>query len=186
MSEQELYQENYIVEQTFHEILPEGVYPGKIKSIMGVEGLYGPQFKVTFEVQEPGKIMPGELMGWCSRKFSGRSKLYSWTRAAFGGQPIPGEYNFSANDVIGKRISIFVEQAPPNDEGIVYNRIGKVMPFQPETEAPHGPPVAAVSPVAAVAPVAAPVAPVAAPGAPVAPVEQPPQSTLSNMPTAEF
>ena len=127
MSEQQV---DYQVEQTFYETMPEGLYPGKVQKIDGVEGLYGPQFKFVFEVYEEGKILPQEITAWCSRKFSTKSKLFAWTKAALGGNPIPEDYNFSALDIIGKDLTIFVEQTEPNEDGTVYNRIGKVMALQ--------------------------------------------------------
>lgn len=113
--------------QTFYEPIPTGKYPAKINQIEVADGQFGPQLKFTFELP-PGE--DGEtrtLIGWCSQKFSNKSKLYAWTKAAFGGEPIDRSYTFSSEDLIGRKVNLTVVEKE-NEDG-VYNKIEDVTPF---------------------------------------------------------
>ena len=137
-----------LIEQKTIELLPAGEYPATVMSAESEEGLYGPQVKFTFAVQEPEQYAGKELTGWCSQKFNCKSKLYRWTRAMFGAD-IPKGWNLETDDLIGKRVSLtLVIEAGKEDSE--YNKVHDLRAYRgngntpaprtPRGEAPHFPP----------------------------------------------
>jgi hypothetical protein len=111
------------IKQTRTEILPGGEYPAEIATIEAADGQFGPQLKITFDLLDrPGR----SLMGWCSQKFSPKSKLYLWTKAAFGGHDIPPAWTFDSDRLIGKKVILSVVRRR-DDDGDEYNRIDNVL-----------------------------------------------------------
>ena len=126
------------IEQVYYEAIPTGKYPAKIKEIEEADGQFGPQLKFTFELQPDENGEHRTLLGWASKKFSNKSKLYAWTRAAMGGNTIDRSYTFKSGDLLGKYVHIVVVEEE-SDNGTI-NKIDKLLPYrppvhqQPETE----------------------------------------------------
>jgi hypothetical protein len=125
-----------IIEQTFFEPVPTGKYPAKITEIEETEGMYGLQLKFTFELSPEVVGEPRSLIGWTSKKFSNKSKLFRWTKAALG--PIDRSYQFDSDDLIGRKVNITVVEVE-GDDG-VYNKIEDVSPFNNGPQKPISPP----------------------------------------------
>ena len=123
------------IEQTSHELLPLGSYVAEISDIHEVTGQYGPQLKFIFCIAE-GDFAGQELWGWASSKFSPKSKLYSWTQAAFN-TPIPRTYTFDSDDVIGRRVKLTVI-VHTGEDGTEYNRISTVSVYHGQPKSDNG------------------------------------------------
>lgn len=119
------------IEQKSYELLPVGDYKAVITNVQNDEGMFGPQLRVDFLV-EGGDYEGSQLVGWCSATFSPRSKLYSWTKAAFGGTEIPPTYAFNSDDVIGRRVVLTVI-IRTKDDGTEFNRIEAVKKCRSDT-----------------------------------------------------
>ena len=76
-------------------------------------------------------------MGWASATFSNKSKLYRWTRAGFGGQPIPREYSFTPGDLVGRKVRLTV-LVKVRDDGEEYNKVEEVLPLREQNLFPQG------------------------------------------------
>ena len=127
------------IEQTFFDPVPTGKYPARIVEIEESTGQFGPQLKFRFELPPEEDGEPRTLLGWTSQKFSTKSKLYSWTKAALGGLPIDRSYSWNSDDLIGKKVLITVMEKE-GDEG-VYNKIDALSPYDQEAERPTPPPL---------------------------------------------
>jgi len=134
------------IEQEVYETLPVGEYVATISDIEPTDGLYGQQLKFTFTITEPEERAGRDLLGWCNAKFSRQSKLFKWTKAAFGGGPIDTRYNFDSSHIVGNRVRLVVV-IKTNDNG-EYNKVEEVLPVQAQP--------AAVAQQAAAAPAATP------------------------------
>ena len=118
----------YKVKQTHYEPIPVGEYVARIGEItLDTEGKFGPQFKINFELLTPG-LVDRSLMGWCSQTFSPKSKLYAWSRAAFGGKPIPPDWDFDSDAILGRTVRLVVITQAKADTGEEYNKISDVKP----------------------------------------------------------
>lgn len=116
------------IEQTSYELLPVGDYAAVITDIQSEAGLYGPQLRFTFTIE--GDAHNGnQLKGWCSAKFSPKSKLYEWSRAAFGGAEIPADYAFNSDHILGRKVTLSVI-IDPKDDGTEFNKIQTVKRFR--------------------------------------------------------
>lgn len=112
-----------IIEQAQYTLVPTGDYKARIAEIVEDEGVYGPQVKFAFLVVG-GEFDDQTLLGWCSAKFSSQSKLYQWTRAAFGAD-IPTEYAFNSDDLLGRNVILTVI-VREKDDGTEFNKIERV------------------------------------------------------------
>ena len=126
------------IEQTHYDPIPTGKYPAKIAEIEESDGQYGPQLKIRFELPPDEKGETKSLTGWTSRKFNSQSKLYAWTKAAFGGEPIDRSYIFNSDDLLGKKILITVVEKE-GDKG-VFNKIDGLSPFEEQFQESAPPP----------------------------------------------
>jgi hypothetical protein len=132
------------VEQTVYEVLPTGEYLASVSEIEQEDGQFGQQLKFVFEVGS-GDFEGVTLWGWTSMKFSNKSKLYKWTKAAFGGADVPQEYTFDSDDLLGRKVVLTVV-VNTKDDGSEFNRVDAVKPYrQPKTgngaqAAPPSPP----------------------------------------------
>ncbi|MFC2052842.1 hypothetical protein ACFLV7_00890 [Chloroflexota bacterium] len=115
------------IEQTVYEPVPTGRYSARIIEIAESDGQFGPQVKITFELPPDEHGETRTIYGWCSQKFSTRSKLYEWTKAALGGEPIDRIYTFDSDDLVGKKVTLSVTEE--NGELGIYNKISSVMPY---------------------------------------------------------
>lgn len=116
------------IEQTVYELLPVGDYHAVITDIQQTDGIYGPQLCFSFTI-EGGDHDGSQLKAWCSAKFSTKSKLYEWARAAFGGVEIPPTYTFDADDVMGRKVTLTVI-INAKDDGTEFNKIQTVKRFR--------------------------------------------------------
>jgi hypothetical protein len=130
------------IQQTYYEPIPTGKYPAKIGSIEEAEGQFGPQLKFSFELPPSQDGASRTLLGWCSKKFSQKSKLFTWTRAALGGAKIDRNYTFSSDDILGKRVLLTVIEEE-GDSGI-YNKITSVLPYNGQSKSTQPAPTESV------------------------------------------
>lgn len=126
------------IKQTYFEPLETGRYPARIAEIEESEGQFGPQLEITFELSPDEDGNTRTLRGYASMKFSGKSKLYRWTKAALGGEPIDRSYTFNSEDLIGKKVYITVIEIEGDDGD--YNKIEDVSPFTEEPQQTSPPP----------------------------------------------
>ena len=119
------------IEQTIYEPVPTGRYSAKIVEVEESEGQFGCQIKITFELPPDANGEKRTIYGWCSQKFSSRSKLYLWTKAALGGGPIDRNYTFTSDDLTGKRVTLTITEE--QGELGIYNKISSVMPYINQT-----------------------------------------------------
>ena len=114
------------INQTKYIALPIGEYVAKITAITEEEGQFGKQLKFQFDLLAPDLFMR-YITGWATAKFSKKSKLYAWTKAALGGNPIPEDWDFDSEDILGKivRLELVTEE---KSDGEVYNQIHAVKP----------------------------------------------------------
>ncbi|GAH84484.1 unnamed protein product [marine sediment metagenome] len=118
------------IPQTFVMTWPVGEYIGQIEKVTAKPGDYGPQLQVAFKlIQMDEKASP--VLGWCSQTFSNKSKLYAWTKAAFGGGEIPETYNFDSDDLLGKKVLLTLV-IRDREDGTPFNRIDSLRAI-PET-----------------------------------------------------
>ena len=122
------------IEQTIYEPIPTGKYTAKIAEIEESDGQFGPQIKFRFELPPDEEGETKSLLGWASQKFSTKSKLYAWTKAALGGGPIDRSYAWSSDDLLGKKVYITVVEKE-GDEG-VFNKIDGISPFNQQSPQP--------------------------------------------------
>lgn len=119
------------IEQTIYEPVPTGRYSAKIVEIAESDGQFGPQVKITFELPPDEHGETRTIYGWCSQKFSSRSKLYDWTKAALGGGPIERDYTFSSDELIGKKVTLSITEE--NGDLGLFNKISSVLPYVNQT-----------------------------------------------------
>lgn len=128
------------VQQTEFVLLEAGEYSATIGTVEAEEGQFGPQLKFKF-VLDDGTT----LLGWCSRTFNPKTKLYAWSKAAFGGGEIPRSYNLDTAHLENKRVRLFVTVEAGRD-GTEYNKVNTVLPARRSTPPPVPAPVAAYPP----------------------------------------
>ncbi|MBN1890347.1 MAG: hypothetical protein JW850_20300 [Thermoflexales bacterium] len=121
-----------LIEQKQYVLLPTGEYNAVITDLEETSGEYGPQVKVKFTLTDPDQA-GNELTAWASATFTPKSKLYGWTRAAFGAD-IPKTYNFNSDDLINRPVRLVVIRKT-KDDGSEFNRVDGVLPA-PVTAAP--------------------------------------------------
>ena len=114
-----------IIEQTQYELLPVGEYPAVIVEATPDEGQFGPQIKFVFNVAG-GQYDGCVLSAWTSQKFSSKSKLYQWTRAAFG-RDIPKTYNLDTDELLGRHVNLVVT-IQQKDDGTEFNKVETLRP----------------------------------------------------------
>ena len=128
------------VQQTEFVLLEAGEYPATIGTVEAEEGQFGPQLKFKFMLDDGTT-----LLGWCSRTFNPKTKLYAWSKAAFGGGEIPRSYNLDTAHLENKRVRLFVTVEAGRD-GMEYNKVNTVLPARRSTLPPVPAPVAAYPP----------------------------------------
>ena len=132
------------IPQTFVRTYPVGEYVAKIAKVVPKAGDYGPQLQIGFKlIQMDDDASP--VLGWCSQTFSNKSKLFAWTKAAFGGGDIPREYTFDSDDLIGKKVLITLV-IRDREDGTPFNRIDSLRAIPETGEIPDLPSGAEVEP----------------------------------------
>ena len=124
------------IPQSTYEAVEPGVYPGKITDIQEEDGAYGPQLKVyflldPFEGYEAGK----QLYAWCSKKFSPKSKLYSWTQAIMG--RISPDYVFDSDDILEKPVLVVIDNRFSADGSQLYDYVESLKPLPKKRNSEH-------------------------------------------------
>ena len=111
------------IAQTTFEVFPVGEYRVKIMDISEAEGRFGPQVQLRLQICD-GPHRGAELLSWCSRVFSPKSKLYQWTEAALG-VPIPRDYAFDSDNRLGREVvaTVMVRELEGGGEA---NRVERV------------------------------------------------------------
>lgn len=128
------------ITQVHYQPLPTGEYKAEIINIEITEGQYGEQLKFTFNLHDQKENRT--LIGWASAKFSSKSKLYAWTKAALGGNDIPPSMGFDSDNLIGRNVILVVTEKQ-GDNGII-NKIEALKPcdeVQTDTRQPDVPQV---------------------------------------------
>lgn len=119
-----------VIKQTRYEVLPVGEYQAKIGALEALDGSYGPQLKFRFDLQ--GEHAGRFVMGWTSQSFTPKSKLYNWTKAAFGGGEIVSTYDLDLDDLLDRAVTIVLVTATGSD-GSEFNKVHDVKPAQRST-----------------------------------------------------
>lgn len=122
------------IKQTWVETYPVGEYEAKIVSVVEKEGTFGMQLQVAFKLTQMDEHA-SPVHGWASKTFSNKSKLYAWTKAAFGGLDIPRDYTFDSDDLIGKTV-ILVLVIREREDGTQFNRIDSVRAVPRQAQLP--------------------------------------------------
>ena len=132
------------IEQTKFDQVPTGAYPAVIADLEMVTGQYGEQIQWQLKIEQPGTDWDGiPLSAWTSAKFSPKSKLYAWTRAAFDGKDIPTDYTWNSEHLMGKRVMVVVvEKIKP--DGTEFSKVEDLRPMKPLVAAPAQQTAAAV------------------------------------------
>lgn len=126
------------IQQSVYETIPTGEYKASIENIEEVEGQFGDQLKFEFVI-EGGEYDGTSLLGWVSKKFSNKSKLFKWTRAAFGGADIPIDYNFDSDDLLSRKVVLTVV-VTSKDDGSEFSKISDVRPLRQKKSGNGAPP----------------------------------------------
>lgn len=113
-----------IIPQTKTQLHPVGEYRAVIADISAAEGEFGPQLEFTFGLFGVPRDV-AVIRGWASQKFSPRSKLYAWTKAALGGGPIAEDYDFDSDDLIDKEVLLTLV-VRDREDGSQFNRIDSI------------------------------------------------------------
>ncbi len=114
-----------VIPQTKSEVLPEGVYLGRILEVTEEEGQFGKQLKVTFVVAA-GPHEGVTLRRWYNAKFSPKSALYDLTKTALGLASLAPDRPFCDTDILGKIVGLLVK-VKTSDKG-EFNKIESVFP----------------------------------------------------------
>lgn len=122
------------ITKTTYEPIPTGEYAAVVKSVtMDESGQFGPQVKVQFEVTGSTGAKK-DLTGWASAIFNGKSKLFIWTKAILGAEPV-GDFN--GDTLLGRACKLVVIQQPSKaDPTIINNRISAVLPVTAAAQTP--------------------------------------------------
>ena len=125
------------IQQSTYEALEPGVYPGKITDIQEEDGAYGPQLKVYFHLDPTEDYEEGkQIYAWCSRKFSPKSKLYTWTQAILG--RITPDYVFDSDDILNKPILVVVGNRENADGSQVFDYVESLKPLPKKRNSEQG------------------------------------------------
>jgi hypothetical protein len=114
-----------VLEQEKLDVLDTGIYRARVNSIEADEGQFGPQVKFEFEIlDEP--YADRTLVGWCSAKFSVRTKLFKWTRGILG-RRIQVDERFDSDKLVGRECRLSVTIKIRADDGTEFNKIDEVL-----------------------------------------------------------
>ena len=117
-----------VIEQENFETLPMGEYPARIVDVNETVGQYGRQIVFSFAID--GGAFDGRMLkGWTSATFGRKSKLYSWTRAAFG-QEIPEDYDLDTDHLLGRTVRLGIIVRLKAETGEEFNKIDGVLPVK--------------------------------------------------------
>lgn len=112
------------IPQTRDQLHPAGEYRARIYDIVETEGQFGIQLQFLFSLLDvPPDV--ATVRGWASAKFSPRSKLYAWTKAAFGGGLIPLDQEFDSEDLLGRPVLLTLV-IRDREDGSQFNKIDSV------------------------------------------------------------
>ena len=113
------------IEKTVYETLETGTYAATVVSIALVEGQFGPQLEWMFALDGDNT-----MKAWCSKNYSGKSKLTRWAAALLGQAP----ELLDTDDLIGKpcRLSIVLKA---REDGSEFNKVDEVLAPRPGQKA---------------------------------------------------
>jgi hypothetical protein len=113
-----------------YEPIEPGNYLAKIIQIEDVSGQFGDQHRFTFELAPDEEGESRTLLGWCSAKFSSKSKLGEWVRAIlFNNGEIPTGFKLDTDKLIGKSVRLLVS-ADEDKDGTITNKIAQIFPVK--------------------------------------------------------
>ena len=109
------------IKQSHYEALPNGEYVAQIAAIEEEASKFGPQLRFTFDLAAPD-LVGRTMTGWCSAKFSPKSKLFLWTQAALGATALGATTEFDSEVLLERivRLDVVTVQRP---DGSTYNKI---------------------------------------------------------------
>jgi hypothetical protein len=113
----------YRIPQTVYEVYEPGVYVARLAAAEVIDGQYGQQLKVKFELD--GEHL---LTVWTSLTFTQKSRLGQLAKAAFG-RDIPPDYELDTDHLIGRRLRLLVTVEERSD-GSTYNKVSQFLPLQ--------------------------------------------------------
>ncbi|MFZ2096380.1 MAG: hypothetical protein WAV05_07050 [Anaerolineales bacterium] len=120
------------IQQTHYEPIPAGTYSAKFATVEQTTGQFGDQIKFKLELPPDEEGESRSLIAWASMKFSPKSKLYEWAKAAiFEGGDIPLDYNIDCDEFLGKKVRIVVTEA--DKDGTIINKIVQLLPYKSAT-----------------------------------------------------
>jgi len=125
------------IPQTVIQTYPLGEYVARIGRVTTKEGTFGPQLQIPFHLTQMEENA-SPVLGWCSQTFSNKSKLYTWTKAVFGGGDIPREYTFDSDDLENKLVIITLV-VRTREDGTPFNRIDSLRAIPETGEIPGQP-----------------------------------------------
>jgi len=115
------------IEQSYFEPVPTGDYQCVVGAVAPDEGQFGPQLQFRFDITA-GDMTDRSLMGWCSQKFSPKSKLYKWTRAILG-KDIPRGWALDT-DLLLDRPVVATVVVQTREDGSEYNKLTDLRPYR--------------------------------------------------------
>jgi hypothetical protein len=114
-----------------YEPLDAGIYPATVAEVTTAEGTFGPQWVFKFRLEDEETGEEHTLMGWASKKFSPKAKLFGWVKVLmFGGREIPADFQEIDSDMlVGKRclVSVGIRQ---KEDGTPGNRVDDLLPLR--------------------------------------------------------
>ena len=118
---------------TVYQPIEPGTYDAQVETIEDVTGKFGDQLKIRFKVQDDDLEEERTLLGWCSAKYSAKTKLGAWSKAILGQLPVDGDATeFDVDQLIGLPCRIQVGMRLGSD-GIEHNTITDVLPVSRKT-----------------------------------------------------
>lgn len=113
-----------IIPQERWSVIAPGEYLVTIESADVSEGRFGAQVEFLLSLED-GPM----LKAWVSAKFSPRSKLYLWTRAAFG-QDIPEDYDLDLDHLVGRQVLATIVTRLKDDNG-EFSKVDSLRAYHP-------------------------------------------------------
>jgi hypothetical protein len=107
--------------------LEQGTYPATIGKVEAIESEYGPQVKFYFELENGNGEEPIEIIAWASAKYSEKTKLFAWTRAALGPKFDPNA-DFDGDLLLNRPVLLNVSIRVSTNGG-EFNRVETVLPL---------------------------------------------------------
>ena len=113
------------VKESSYVAIAAGLYTANLESIEEEDGIYGPQFKLTFWLPRTKST----ILAWTSQKMTPKSKLYGWVCALLGTEKLDAGYEVDLEGLIHLPCIINVK-TKLGDDGQSRSNIADVLPMQ--------------------------------------------------------